>query len=186
MKSRRPSPTPVDFVKRFPTVVLIAFVLVSCVGCDQITKDLARDRLRSSGPVTLIEDAIHLVYAENPGVAFGLGADLPDDVRFWTFSVGITLVLLGISAVAYLRRHQGRLYLFGSTLLVAGGVSNLIDRFLNDGHVVDFMMISLGSVSTAVFNVADVLVLSGAVTIIASAMTAGRRLVAAAEHERAA
>ena len=170
-------------MKRFPTIVLLAFVLASCVGCDQITKDLARDRLKSSGPVTLIENAIHLVYAENPGVAFGLGSNLPDDVRFWVFSVGITLVLLGISAVAYLRRHQGQLYLMGSTLLLAGGVSNLIDRFVNDGHVVDFMMISLGSMSTAVFNLADVLVLCGAATIIASALAARRRMVLAAGHE---
>jgi signal peptidase II len=175
-----------DLVKRLFPVLLIVFVLCSCVGCDQLAKDFARDRIRSSGPVTLLGDALHLVYTENSGVAFGVGSGLPDEIRFWIFVVGISLVLVGIAAVAYMRRRQGLLYLTGAALLVGGGASNLVDRLTNDGHVVDFLMISLGGLRTAVFNVADVLVLAGAVTVVVSAFLSQKRMAAPPAYEAAA
>ena len=173
-------------MKRFPPVLVLVFVLCSCIGCDQLAKDFARDRIRSSGPVTLIDDALHLVYTENSGVAFGVGSGLPEVLRFWIFVVGISMVLVGIAAVAYMRRHQGLLYLTGAALLIGGGTSNLVDRLTNDGHVVDFLMISLGGLRTAVFNVADVLVLAGAVTVVVSAFLAQKRMAMAPVYEAAA
>jgi signal peptidase II len=173
-------------LKRLPHVLLLVFVLCSCVGCDQFAKDFARDRIRASGPVALIEDALHLVYTENSGVAFGVGSGLPEEFRFWIFIVGISIVLIAIAAVAYMRRHQGLLYLTGAALLVGGGASNLVDRLTNDGYVVDFLMISLGGLRTAVFNVADVLVLAGAVTVVVSAFLAQKRMAMATAHEAAA
>jgi signal peptidase II len=47
-------------------------------------------------------------------------------------------------------------------LLVGGGASNWIDRLANEGRVVDFMILGIGSLRTGVFNVADVAIMVGA------------------------
>lgn len=142
--------------------------MTTSVGCDQLTKDLARDRLQYGPPLTLVDDLVHLVYAENAGIAFGLGSGLSERLRFWLFTVGIIGVIVAIGAVAYHRREQGPVFLAGITLLMAGGVSNLVDRLMNDGHVIDFMVLNIGMMRTVVFNLADVLVCVGAVVLVIS------------------
>ena len=46
-------------------------------------------------------------------------------------------------------------------LVVGGGLSNLIDRLVNEGRVVDFMQLGIGPLRTGVFNVADVAIMGG-------------------------
>ena len=53
---------------------IIVLVLCSCVGCDQMSKDLVVDNLRYAPSVVLWRDTVHLLYAEYPGAAFSLWA----------------------------------------------------------------------------------------------------------------
>jgi signal peptidase II len=46
-------------------------------------------------------------------------------------------------------------------LLVGGGLSNWYDRLVNDGRVVDFMVLGIGRLRTGVFNVADIAIMLG-------------------------
>lgn len=156
-------------MRKVSTLLLLIVALTTCIGCDQITKDFARDNLMYGAPVTIVEDLVHLVYAENSGIAFGIGAELSETTRFWLFNVGVLAVLMTITVVAYRRRGQGALFLAGATLIIAGGVSNLIDRFINEGHVVDFVVLDLGGFRSIVFNFADVLVMCGAGLLVVSA-----------------
>jgi signal peptidase II len=48
------------------------------------------------------------------------------------------------------------------SLLIAGGVGNLIDRLVFSGRVTDFIHISIGPFRTGIFNVADVAGMVGA------------------------
>lgn len=161
-------------MRRFTPLTLILFATLTCIGCDQITKDFARDNLLHGARMTLVDDLVHLVYAENSGIAFGIGAGLPAGIRFWLFIVGIIAILTMIAAVAYRRRGRGPVFLGGITLVMAGGVSNLIDRLLNNGHVVDFVVLDVGGLRTVVFNLADVLVLCGAALLVVSAVYSER------------
>ena len=45
--------------------------------------------------------------------------------------------------------------------IFGGGLSNILDRILNNGLVVDFMNMGIGSVRTGIFNIADVAIMSG-------------------------
>jgi signal peptidase II len=172
-------------MRRLTPLVLILLATATCIGCDQITKDFARDHLLYGARMTLVNDLVHLVYAENAGVAFGIGAALPSTVRFWLFIVGIVGVLILIGVVAYRRRGMGAVFLSGITLVMAGGLSNLIDRLMNDGHVVDFLVLDVGGLRTIVFNLADVLVLLGTTLLIIGALRAerGRGAVQSASSE---
>lgn len=163
-------------MRRLTPLVLILLATATCIGCDQITKDFARDHLLYGARLTLVDDLVHLVYAENAGIAFGIGAGWPSTVRFWLFIIGIVGVLIVIGVVAYRRRGMGRVFLSGITLVMAGGLSNLIDRLVNDGHVVDFLVLDVGAFRTIVFNLADVLVLLGTALLIVSALRAERSL----------
>ena len=140
---------------------LILLVLVSCVGCDQVSKDLVQTNLRFSEPVALLGGTLHLYYAENAGVAFSIGAELSRSWQYWLFTVGAGVVLTGLFFFALFRRASTRGQLLAYALMLGGGVSNLLDRVFNDGRVIDFMMIKVGALHTAIFNLADVMILTG-------------------------
>ena len=148
-------------MKVWQRALLILLVLTSCIGCDQVSKDMAQDNLRFSRPVELLGGVLHLYYAENTGVAFSLGAELSRSMRYWLFTIGSGVVLIGLFLYALLRRRSTRWQVVAYALMIGGGVSNLLDRLFNDGRVIDFMMIKVGSVHTAIFNLADVMILSG-------------------------
>jgi len=53
-------------------------------------------------------------------------------------------------------------------LCFAGGVSNLIDRVRFGGTVVDFLNLGVRDLRTGIFNVADMLILTGAAILATS------------------
>jgi len=145
---------------------LILLVLCTCIGCDQVSKDLAQVNLRTAAPRALLGDALHLYYAENAGAAFSLGADLAHPMRYWLFTVGAGVMLAGLFCFALTRRETTATQILAYALVLGGGVSNLLDRLFNEGRVIDFMMVKVGAVHTAIFNLADVMILSGCLLLV--------------------
>jgi len=118
-------------------IVLVSLVIFLCIGCDQTTKTIAGRTLAVDKPVELLGDVVHLEYSENHGAMLGLGAELPAGVRFWLFTVFAGCALLGILTFTI---ASGRLTPASiiSLSLVLGGMSNLIDRLLKGGVIIDF------------------------------------------------
>lgn len=122
-------------------VVVVLAVAAATIAADLGTKAWARAALED-GPADFGWVAMRL--AENPGVAFSLGADMPA----WVVSTVTTgaVVLLAVMAM------RGTLHPPAAAgFLLGGGLGNLIDR-LQDGTVTD--MIDLGWFPS--FNVADI------------------------------
>jgi signal peptidase II len=151
----------VSIVKR---LLLILVVLVACVGCDQSTKMFAEAKLPRS-PLSLLSDTVRLQVTHNEGSFLSLGASAPEAWRLATLRVGVSAMLLGLLAYALLVR-AGAPFIFALALVLAGGSSNLIDRFVNNGYVVDFINLGAGSVRTGIFNVADVAITAGVVLLL--------------------
>lgn len=61
-------------------------------------------------------------------------------------------------------------------LILAGGFGNLYDRALNDGRVVDFMLLQIGPLKTGVFNVADIAIMAGLFAFIFLSSRWGKQL----------
>ena len=139
-------------------LVLLA-VVVTTIGCDQVTKRVASAHLRGGAVRSYLGDSVRLEYSENTGAFLSLGASLPRRARTALFSVGTALFLLGCLVTAFTRRLKP-LALMGLWLVLGGGVSNLVDRVLH-GRVVDFLNIGIGSLRTGIFNVADMAILLG-------------------------
>ncbi len=148
-------------------LALLLTVLLFCVGCDQVTKSAAKHLLTKSDPIPLLNDFIVFDYTENPGGFLSLGAELPSSIRFLLFSVLAVTLLVAIAVLSLKYSSIDRTQLVGVGLAIGGGMSNLLDRLVNDGRVTDFVSIGIGTLRTGIFNVADVAILAGAVLLAA-------------------
>ncbi|MCL2068321.1 MAG: signal peptidase II [Oscillospiraceae bacterium] len=117
---------------------------------DQLIKLWALSSLAGSG-IAVIPGVFSLILVRNTGAAFGL---LSGQRIFLIIMVSL-VILCGIIAVASGRVNSKPLVWIIS-LIIAGGIGNLIDRIYL-GYVVDYL--SFGSFP--VFNFADCCVVSG-------------------------
>ena len=140
---------------------ILLFVLLSCVGCDQVTKYTAKYYLEGKRSFSYVGDTLRLGYAENTGAFLSLGSDLPDIVRTIIFTVLAGVFLLGFAIYLLKNNTITRKAMIAGSLIVAGGVGNLIDRVVNDGAVIDFLNVGIGSLRTGIFNVADMSIMAG-------------------------
>lgn len=153
-------------MKNLPRRLVILSVLLVSIGCDQATKHLATTELRDTPSRSFLGDTFRLVYAENPGAFLGIGGQMGETARFWGFTVLVGLMLLGATVFLVLKgRELPGGHLAGLALLIGGGGSNWFDRLVNDGRVVDFLNLGIGSLRTGIFNVADVAIMGGALLI---------------------
>jgi signal peptidase II len=145
----------------YKRMLFIVIILFTCVGCDQITKVTAQRYLASSGPISYWGDIVRLQYAENQGAFLSLGALLPAGLRFWLLIVLTGIGVAGMLAFILAKRSLRPSLVIAISLIIGGGVGNLIDRIANNGAVIDFMNIGVGNLRTGIFNVADVTIMIG-------------------------
>lgn len=139
----------------------LIFLLVWTVGCDQTSKQLARVELNRTGSLALAGGLVELRLANNPGSFLSLGALLPNPARFIIFTAGVGVGLAALAAYLVCRARMELWRFVGLSLVLAGGISNLLDRVLRHGLVTDFITVRFGPFQTGVFNAADVLVMIG-------------------------
>lgn len=138
--------------------VITVMSIAVLVSLDQIIKLLVIKYLEPIGSLPLIDGFIQLNYAENTGAAFGSFSGYT-----WILSL-FTLVVI-VAGLVYILKGKVK---FGVeyvciTLILAGGLGNLIDR-ISRGFVVDY--IEPLFIDFAIFNFADILVTCSAVVLI--------------------
>jgi signal peptidase II len=158
-------------------VLLIA--ICATIGCDRVTKHIAATTLSGTQSRSFLADTFRLEYVENAGAFLGLGAGWPLPVRTALFGMGNAVLLVAL-AVTAMRLRWPRPALLGVALFVAGGASNLLDRFTY-GKVIDFMNVGLGPLRTGIFNVADMAIMLGVGVIGVSGNRSNRHRDAALE-----
>ena len=146
-------------------VLCLATILASCIGCDRATKQLATSRLSGAGVQSFLGDCVRIQYAENPGAFWGLGSTLSADTRFWLLVVTNVLFLSIVAGLLIVRWDMPSVRFAALSLLLAGGIGNLIDRIGRDGLVVDFLNLGVGPLRTGIFNVADMAITIGAIAL---------------------
>ena len=133
---------------------LYSAIILAGIALDQLTKWLAVKFLSPIDTVPLIKDVLHLTYVENRGAAFGMLAN-----HRWVFIVISTVTIIAMLYVLFSGRLQNKLYTVSVSMIISGGIGNMIDRILL-GYVVDFIDFRL--INFAVFNGADSFVCVGA------------------------
>lgn len=144
--------------RKWTEYLLYTSVIVAGIILDQLTKYLSVKYLAPLDTLPLWNGVLHLTYVENPGAAFGMLAGMP-----WIFNTFSIVTVIGITLYLYLGHADNKLYSISLSLIVSGGIGNLIDR-LSLGYVVDFIDFRL--INFAVFNGADSFVCIGAGVLI--------------------
>ncbi|HEY4338430.1 MAG TPA: signal peptidase II [Steroidobacteraceae bacterium] len=155
-------------MSRFIRHAWVALVLIGCVGCDQLAKSAAREYLPGTGVHSFASDTFRLQYAQNPGAFLGLGDSLSPTARYGTLIVGVGCFVVTLLAWAMFSSRLTWLQRVALAAVGAGGAGNLIDRVRFDGAVTDFLNLGVGSLRTGIFNVADTLVMLGAIVLLIS------------------
>ncbi|MEN8161423.1 MAG: signal peptidase II, partial [Myxococcota bacterium] len=77
-------------------LLVFAFVLASCVGCDHAAKQVATEWLAPGGGLVLLGGLVQLELVSNPGAFLSMGAGLPEPVRHLLLIGVVPLLLLGV------------------------------------------------------------------------------------------
>jgi len=149
-------------------------VLVTCVGCDHATKQVAEEILAGSAGLALAGGVVQLQLVANPGAFLSLGASLPEPIRQLLLIGLVPIALALVGFLAWRSPSASRSQLAALGLVAGGGLANWLDRMLNDGAVTDFVSIGLGHVRTGIFNVADVAIVAGLLLLLRAGAAFGR------------
>ena len=144
---------------------IVCVVITSCVGCDQTAKLAAEQYLAPFEVHSFLNDTVRLELAHNYGAFLSLGDSLPQTLRFWVVLVGSLSVVIGLIIYLGLQITRNMPTILGISLLVGGGLANIVDRVGNGGYVVDFISLGIGPIRTGIFNVADVALCLGLVLV---------------------
>lgn len=130
------------------------FMVIILIIIDQITK-IYMINLQGNN-IIVIEGILQLSYTKNAGIAFGLaGKNL--------ISIIITDMIVIFILLRFLilqRDNINKVIRISLILILAGGISNLIDRIVHKG-VIDFIDISQKIEHFPIFNIADIFIIIG-------------------------
>ncbi len=140
--------------------ILIAFLAVTVLAVDQLTKYLALAFLPLERLVPVWGDTFSLYLVRNSGAAFSFGSGFT-----WIFTIALAVVAVVIVVLALRIRSRAWAIILG--LLLGGVLGNLSDRLFRDpgfgvGHVVDFISTPWMWFWTtpAIYNVADMFIVT--------------------------
>ncbi len=139
---------------------MTAFIALLCaallVVVDQLTKYLVVSNLAVGDSVSIIDGILRFTYVRNDGAVFGSLSG-----KGYIFNTAtILIVVIGI-ALIIMKKLKPRILLWAATLVIAGGIGNLIDRFRLK-YVIDFIDVyCFGEYWKWVFNFADCCVVIG-------------------------
>lgn len=134
----------------------IAFFITSLVIIDQLLKAFVIKRIKFNKSIVLIPKLLEITYVENRGAAFGIFQN--QRIIFIIFT--IIMILFFIYLIFY-KKINDKIFLISATLIMSGGIGNLIDRIFL-GYVVDYIKLSFFS---PVCNFADYCISFGSVIL---------------------
>ena len=132
-------------------------VVILGVLVDFLTKIAVMKNMAVGQSIPLIEDVLHLTYITNKGAAFGSFSD-----KRWVFMSVSALLIVVLVAIILLWKNGNALFYIATSLILAGGIGNMIDRIAY-GYVVDFIdFCAFPKLWQWIFNGADSFVCVGA------------------------
>jgi signal peptidase II len=156
-------------------IAIILLTVLGCVGCDQATKSIARNRLPLQQAISLFNDTVRLEHTENSGAFLSLGDTLSSAARRFIFTLGGAVLVTTTAVWAFRSRRVSALQIVGAVFICGGGLGNVIDRVSHGGNVTDFLNVGVGLVRTGIFNFADMALMLGVALLVVGDMFGARR-----------
>lgn len=129
------------------------------VGIDRLTKWLVASNLELNNTIHIIKvgdtEVLNIYYCLNNGAAFSKLSG-----QTILLIVITSIVILGLLFLMVTKRVKRPVYMAAVSLIIGGGIGNLIDRIFNNGLVIDF--IDFRIINFPIFNFADICAVCGA------------------------
>lgn len=135
------------------------------VGCDQISKEVVREKVLPMDYIQVFGDYFILTNVENTGAMLGFGQNLAPVLKIIFLQALPVLVLIILLVNILLKKNLDKYLIIAFAFVIGGGIGNLIDRIAH-GSVTDFFQIKFGVLRTGIFNMADVSVTIGVFVIL--------------------
>jgi signal peptidase II len=145
----------------FQMSVMAATIII----LDQVTKALVQQKFFLGESIVLIKGLFSFTYVKNAGAAFGMLASSPDYIRTPLFFALPVIACGWLIYLVWTTRNTNFLHCLSYSLIFAGAVGNLIDRFTMN-YVVDFLDFYWGSSHFPAFNIADSVITIAAILLI--------------------
>lgn len=136
--------------------LLIIPLSILLILIDQIIKIIVTSNANEFKSVILIPNVLRLTFVNNNGAAFGIFSDS-----------GLLLITLNILIIAIItiyiitKKDLSLKYITALTMILSGGISNLLDRILRKS-IVDYIDLRFFPFKNfAIFNFADCLIVFG-------------------------
>lgn len=146
--------------------VIVIMCVLYFVGCDQSTKHIAKGHLETSTTVSYLGGMIRLIYVENSGAMLSFGSEFSSPIKFFVLIFGVSVFLLLLLVYLVIKKKDRITRDIALIMVLSGGLGNLTDRIMNNGKVIDFIIIGTENIHTAVFNFADVFIMFGTLLFI--------------------
>ncbi len=148
--------------------IIYLLVMAVTVGADQITKHMATAFFEYEGDsITAIPGLLDFTYVLNDGATAGMLSG-----HRWVFMSVSAVVIVAVTAYLMLSKEVGAFMGISFSMIVGGGIGNMIDRIFS-GAVVDFFDVTAVDFFpfNCIFNVADVFVCVGCALLVLSYIT---------------
>lgn len=130
-------------------------VVLLCVAADQAMKYYVVTHLALYESAPLVPGLVELLYIRNTGGGFSILTG-----HTWVLAAVTSVLMAGIAVLLVKRAFPHPLAMWTLTVILGGGLGNLVDR-VRLGYVVD--MFNFQFMDYPVFNVADILVVCGVI-----------------------
>lgn len=150
--------------------LIIFTVLLTNVGCDQISKTIVRKNIEYHENIELIRDHFTLTKVENSGAFLSLGTSLPAPIKMILLNILPLIALIAGIIFLLIQTNLPKISVIGLCFIIGGGLGNIYDRILY-GSVTDFLHIDFIIFQTGIFNMADVSIMFGMFLIIVQYFT---------------
>lgn len=138
-------------------MIISLIIAVLVVIIDQVSKYLVVSNMDLHDSISVIPKILNFEYVLNDGMAGGIGGGFS-----WLFVV-ITLIVSGVMIYFMTNKEfKHPLYFVSAGLIIGGGIGNMIDRIVNGGKVVDFLLLSFFPFNC---NLADYAITAGTVIL---------------------
>ena len=135
------------------------FILALLIFFDFISKQIILNFIKLNELVSLVF-FLDITHIHNYGIAFGLFSDV---LPIWF--IVLSGILLTIFLLFWMFKTSNVLEKWGILLIIAGAISNISDRLLNN-YVLDFIFLHYKHYYWPAFNFADIYISAGVIIII--------------------
>ena len=135
-------------------IIVLIFAII-----DQVLKHIIEKNIQIL-PIEIMKNLLTIQYVQNFGIAFGLGIER----KILLITVNL-IIIIGIAVYLFHKidviSSKNNFFL---SIIIAGGIGNLIDRICR-GYVVDYIDI-IPKLNFPVFNFADIIIVIGIIYLI--------------------